>query len=172
MGFMWLGRPVTWSGQTRFRLYQTCLCRPALVKTTFYRQKAVAKTEWAQTGKEWVIVYVHPHKRSFRRLCFFVWDKLVGKAGFFQLTVNFSGLCQQTRKVEWDPSKVYINWAGEVKIATLPRRLHVPVERISVATAMKASETIFSMATDMLSCRATFLYKLGCMDSSSSPECE
>lgn len=45
----------------------------------------------------------------------------------------------------------------------------VPAEKISVATPMKASETMFSMATEMLSCRATFLYKLGCIHSSSSP---
>lgn len=45
----------------------------------------------------------------------------------------------------------------------------VPVEKISVATPMKASETMLSMATEMLSCRATFLYKLGCILSSSSP---
>lgn len=45
----------------------------------------------------------------------------------------------------------------------------VPAEKISVATPRKASETTFSMATEMLSCRATFLYRPGCMHSSSSP---
>jgi len=44
-----------------------------------------------------------------------------------------------------------------------------PVEKISAATAKKASETIFSEAIVMLSCRATLRYTLGRRYSSSSP---